>query len=371
MQVNILLLHFRPLPLYPPILNFLDFLSTKSNLEVTVITSHTNKAKLPIYQNVQIIEAFDYESISSSKFKKLRYLNFYLQTLKQLVIRRYRSVLFYESISVPGLWLAKKFGLIHTSQHIAGHYHEYFSPSDMKKQMGLERLGYFLENNVLRVCNWISHTNDSRRAFFLRDKSFLNDKIVFTLPNYPPSSWSSEASSDRSGPIKLVYVGALSTTSMYFEEVSNWISTQKGRFTLDVFSLNLRKDVTEFITKLNCPDISLKDAVDYSRLPSILSRYDIGLVLYNGSTLNYIYNAPNKLFEYWACGLDVWFSSDLITSKKYVTQDVYPKIIEVNFKELEKFDWNDAIDRKYLNYQPSPYYSETVLTELYNRLVKS
>ena len=102
----------------------------------------------------------------------------------------------------------------------------------------------------------------------------------------------------------------------------------------------------------------IKGYVPYELMPSILSNYDIGVILYKGVIPNHIYAVSNKLFEYWACGLDVWFSDKMTGSLQYSRTDFYPKLIPVNFEELDGFDMNCAISHTGLSYQPFPYYCE-------------
>jgi hypothetical protein len=47
--------------------------------------------------------------------------------------------------------------------------------------------------------------------------------------------------------------------------------------------------------------------------------------LYKGHIPNYIYNVPNKVYEYLACGLQVWYSKDLLTTEK----------LNVGFNDIE------------------------------------
>lgn len=54
----------------------------------------------------------------------------------------------------------------------------------------------------------------------------------------------------------------------------------------------------------------LDSGINYSDLPGVIRAYDVGVILYNGHIANYVFNAPNKLFEYLACGLDVWSPSN-------------------------------------------------------------
>jgi hypothetical protein len=51
-----------------------------------------------------------------------------------------------------------------------------------------------------------------------------------------------------------------------------------------------------------------------------LINYDIGVTIYNGHIPNYIYNVPNKILEYLACGLNVWYSSELISTQKFIEE---------------------------------------------------
>ena len=90
----------------------------------------------------------------------------------------------------------------------------------------------------------------------------------------------------------------------------------------------------------------------------------MGLVLYNALTDNFKFNAPNKLFEYFGCGLDVWFSSDLITSKNYIITESYPKIIEVDFNRIDEIKWKELVDRENLKRNNSKFYCEVVYKEV-------
>jgi hypothetical protein len=57
-------------------------------------------------------------------------------------------------------------------------------------------------------------------------------------------------------------------------------------------------------------------------------------VLYTGHIPNYIYNIPNKVFEYLVCGLEVWYSNDLITTAKFQEDNKIENLKAVSFKEL-------------------------------------
>jgi len=106
-------------------------------------------------------------------------------------------------------------------------------------------------------------------------------------------------------------------------------------------------------------------------LPETLAEYDIGIILYNGSIPNYVYNAPNKLFEYYACGLDVWFPDKLKTSLSYVNTGVYPRIISLDFTKLSEFQWRKEADRSGLELQSVAYSCEKAFESLWQKMFKN
>ena len=67
--------------------------------------------------------------------------------------------------------------------------------------------------------------------------------------------------------------------------------------------------------------------------------------------MNYIYNEPNKFFEYYSSGLDVWFPKEMLAMKPNIEYDYRPSVIEVdyeNFKSLDELisksnDWKQKI----------------------------
>lgn len=369
--MDILVLHFRPISLYPPVLNLLKYISENTDLRVIVLTSSTKLSKHVNYKNVEVIEAFPHEFKGFKKilFAKFRYIRFYLMTLSLIVKYKFCSIIFYESISVIGLWLSKQLKLLSSDITIAAHYHEYYTPKEIKNLMLLEQIGYRTENAILKSCDWVSHTNVYRRNLFLKDKKYLSSRIVHAMPNFPSINWSKSENkiTNISQPIKLVFVGALSLEDMYVKEVIDWIHKQNGRLTLDIISLNIKDEVLDLIQEDNSETIQYIGSYDYVDLPQVLVNYDVGLILYNGNSTNFIYNAPNKLFEYLACGLDVWFSKDLVTSKDYIIENSYPKILEVDFNRLDKFDYQFAISRKGLFHKPTDFYCESV----YQNFLKS
>ena len=155
---------------------------------------------------------------------------------------------------------------------------------------------------------------------------------------------------------------------MYTKEFADWVIQQQGNVTWDIYSYDA-KNVKQFFTELNCDFIRLKGGINYEELPAILAQYDVGIILYTGHIANYMYNAPNKLFEYLACGLDVWFPSIMKGSLPYVTRQTYPKVLALDFTDLEHFNPDEAICRENHNPQPASFFYENVFDDLARSLL--
>jgi hypothetical protein len=300
------------------------------------------------------------------------YIWFYLVVFFSLLKYRKHAIMYYESISALPVWFLHKIGLM-GKRKLLIHFHEYFNEHEIAMQMKLERVGHRVEPDLFEKANWISQQNDDRIIFFKRDFPFISENILRTLPNYPPAKWlkfvDGSNNSIPGNSLKLVYVGSLSTRRMHTRDVFNWILDQKGDVTLDIYSINFREDVASLLKELNTPHIKFKGGLKYDEIPQVIKDYHVGLVLYNSESNNFIYNTPNKLFEYLACGLDVWCSKDLVSSRIYERNDCYPKVQIVDFTNLKMFNWRKAIDRTGLTHKASPFVMETVYNSLAETLV--
>jgi hypothetical protein len=72
--------------------------------------------------------------------------------------------------------------------------------------------------------------------------------------------------------------------------------------------------------------------------------------------------------EYLAFGLDVWFSKEMTHSLDYVREDCYPKVLAVDFMDLNHFDTEKAINKVNLKFVPSPYHYDNVYHQFRNHL---
>jgi hypothetical protein len=163
----------------------------------------------------------------------------------------------------------------------------------------------------------------------------------------------------------------LSLSTMYVENFATWILRQEGKVTWDLYSYNFDADVQLFFERLNTPWINLRQGVDYERLPAILREYGVGVILYKGHIPNYVLNAPNKLFEYLACGLSVWLPSVMKGSLPYCTEVTYPEVVALDFESPDGFHLDRFLRPTEKDSKPSEYFSEIALTTLLNKLLES
>jgi hypothetical protein len=347
-----IIVHFRKKSLYPPVLNLNRFLCdnciNSKIIDGDIIKSHNDN-------NIVMR-------------KLVLYLNLFFFTLKSfsfILFDRKEPVIYFESISAIPIWLYY-FLFPFSRNNLFIHYHEYYSQDEYSNYSFFERLGRRLEIKLFERASWISHTNQDRLRLFHKEFPYLSDSVLKTMPNYPPQSWLNQdyPGRDNKEIIKLVHIGSLSLEGMYLKEVLNHFGSQP-KYSIDFYSHNFTKEVKEAIQLHdNC---TVHGSIYYHDLPKLKGLYDVGLVLYKGLSLNFTYNAPNKIFEYLALNLDVWCSHKLVTAKKYVRIDCYPKMLIVDFEKLDEFDYKKALDKKDLSYVPSPYICEPI----YGKLLKA
>jgi hypothetical protein len=330
--MKIALVHFQPLELYPPVMNCIRDMEEENVSELKIFTTHSKNnwfsATFPIFR------LGNYTTSRWSRYWTYLYFNFI--SFFFLCFYRPEKVLYYETYSAwPVYWYKKLFPKI----LIFIHFHEYVSEKEKKESSVYFKYLLIKETALLKKAIWISHTNEDRMRFFQQDYPFVSKEQCHILPNYPPDDWAIRAQQIRANRQvrtvkRLVYVGALGLDTTYIQEIAEWIIEQNGAYSLDIFSNNIDKAVLNFLNNLKSPYISLYKSIPYFDLPEVLATFDIGLVLYNGHIPNYVYNVPNKVFEYLACGLEVWYSEELISTNKFKQEYDIQQLISISFTKL-------------------------------------
>jgi hypothetical protein len=369
---KIFILHFNPIELYPPVQNVIEYAATHwTGKKIYIFTTTAGKLPFaPFAGNTSHIEIIrlGQSGPSLSAFKRyMGYLQFYLGAFWQLMIKRPSKVMYYETLSSYPVYLYKKW--INAKSDIFIHYHEYSSPVEYQQGMILIRYFHRLEKWLYPKAAWVSHTNEMRMERFEKDiaPSLARNKYIF--PNYPPRSWQRPVKQQQDQPLRIVYVGALSLHTMYTKEFANWVLIQQGTVTWDIYTANIKEDARKYFTSLSSASITLHEGIQYQELPDVLAKYDVGVILYTGHIENYIYNAPNKLFEYMACGLDVWFPDVMKGSLPYITKGTYPKVIAVDFTRLNQADYKSMVNHADLVYHQPAYFCEELIEKLGKQLL--
>jgi len=370
----IFIVHFSPLEAYPPVMNAIRFLEKKEDhLKIKVFTTASLNKDFKFTgknKSVRIIR-LGKSGPSASLWNRLySYFVFNLVTLFQLLIKRPSGILYYETISAFAPLIYKKW--FNRSVKIYVHYHEYTSPSEYENGMWQVKQFHKLEKKMYPLVNWISHTNENRMGLFESDNKGISLPGKQIMPNYPPPEWK-EADGKKGtsveSSVRVVYVGSMGLSTMYIKEFAGWVNDLKGKIHWDIYSYNAGEDVINFIKQLNCPFIRLLAPVDYYELPAVLRTYDVGIILYKGYAPNWIYNIPNKLFEYHVCGLDVWYPSDMISPDRYISENEFPQIKKLNFERLFDNDPDKLVNRANKNYRLHDFNADEVLEKLYQKLV--
>lgn len=328
------MVHFNALAKYPPPVNCLRFLAaTMKGFELTVITTKVGISKWQIdIPGVNIVYGLNWEKQPSKIKRMLGYISFNIRALLILMRKKPASILYYETLSAwaPGFY--KKHFNKNTRLFI--HYHEYSTPEEYAGGMWMNNYFHQKEIPLYKQADWVSHTNADRMQLFVNDLGKDAPGNTGILPNYPPASWATKAATvpraadERIG---FVYVGVLSLSTMYTREMAQWVAAHPDRCYWDIYSDLHDQDALDFLKNLDAPNIHFKGALAYDELPSVLPQYDIGVILYKGTTQNYTFNAPNKFFEYHICGLNVLYPPVMKGMHPYRQQDKKPWVAEVDF----------------------------------------
>lgn len=361
-----------PLEYYPPVINLLNTISEKDDRGSFIYVYSTSNVKgRNEYTNDNIlIKRSSFPEDKEPRLLRLfKYLSFNIQTLLSLIKFSPNSVLYYESYSAwPVYWYIKVFN---PKCQVLIHFHEYSPPSWYETGMTTVKTYHKYEVEFLfKKAIWISQTNQDRLSLFSKDYPFIDENVLRVIPNYPPRNWKKgKIKNFSSPPVRCVYIGSLSLGSTYLAEFCEWLDYLQGAIQLDIYAYNLDAETVEFLIKRNSPYLKFYDkGIEYDNIPSLLNNYSVGIIFYKPSTLNVLYSAPNKLFEYQACGLDVWFPEEIIGCMSFITSDVYPKVLSLDFNNLKINSVEELVDRTSLLHGQREYSAENENAALVNLL---
>ena len=359
---HLVIIHNLPIDYYPPAFNLLEVVVEK-NIDVTVVTTHPSIGhNLARPKGARILYPIIERRGGNQFINFIRQIYFVIYAFLVLVKTRPDVVLYYESSSAFAPYLYRK--LRGKKVSICVHFHEYTRIEDYKLPgMRIQRVARKLEERyLLRNCQWVSHTNKYRLDLFRKDYPFLTDAQSHILPNYPPGSWKVSVKRHNGVPVKCVLIGSLSIKGTFIREFCNWVLSQNGNVTIDFYSYNFHPEIINFFKEIHSPYLTLhSDGIPYNAIPSILSNYDVGVLLYKPYSLNVIYCETNKFYEYLSCGLDVWFPVSMTLLNEMDKSIFAPDIqsFDVNANKFPNIDENSRlVDNSQFNYVCEPIYEK-------------
>ena len=299
------------------------------NFETQVISTHHRGGDWFLNSNSAILRIG--KCYGSAINRYLCYLQFAIIGFWKLLEFKPKAILIYETYSVLPVFL---YSIICPKVNLLVHYHEFESKAEKQRASAYSQFLYFLEKRLFSKAIWVSQTNIDRKLKFQAVYPQLNENQLRDFPNHPLKNWVKKGKirkSENSEIIKFIHVGSLGIDTTYISEFIEWIQNQNGRATLTVVSQNLESSVRDLIAKNQW--ITLIGNVPYQELPNIICEHHVGVVLYKGHIPNFIYNVPNKVNEYLACGLNVWYSDVLISTHKFAEENPQYPLYSVDFSK--------------------------------------
>lgn len=345
MNKRLSILHFNILEKYPPAINLIqDILTQHPEYTMTIITSYNSSP----YTNLNLSNVKIFRLGSVSKITIVRYfayINYNILGTFLLLITKPEFVLVYESLSIFPAYI---YSIFFPKKKIHIHFHEYVSLPEKKVASGYMKFLMKCEEKLLQKYT-SSQTNEERKELFLEDNVKMKKQNVLVFPNMPPKSWWTEFGQNKKpwngDRIKLVYVGVLDAETMYLEEILRCVNQHPDEVELTLISQDVSLNARHLISQFAAKNIVLKSAINYIKLPNELVKYDIGLVLYKGHIPNYVYNVPNKVYEYLVCGLSVL--ADEVNQSLVKLEN--PKIYQVSFQSLNLINLIKIFHKSQLN----------------------
>lgn len=338
--MKIACLHVLPLEYYPPARNALAFMSRRERWSVRAWTSR-NRRGLREWtpKGVEVSRPRDTDPRSVMPLRIGGYLAWHIRAAAEVAAWKPDALLSIEPHSALAAWIYYRF--FRGSAPLFIHHHEYYAPADFSRPgMRLLRATMELEREYLFArARWVSETNAERLRLLLEWNTRITPNASRVWPNYPPADWVARASATQSRHVaaltRFIYLGSASFEDTYIREVVEWVAKRPAGCTLHVAGDNIAGDVRDWLRMRGYSNVTFDfSGVDYGELPRFLSRFDVGLVLYRGSTLNFVHNVPNKAVEYLASGLEVWYPREMTAMTRFRDDNRGEPVREMDFRAM-------------------------------------
>lgn len=188
--------------------------------------------------------------------------------------------------------------------------HELFTIEKGHKYSLSDRMQYSAESKIIRhadltICAeaqrskiMVQYHNLRRAPLVIRNISYLPEGDANSFINNNSDFFAKKA-------ISVVYAGGLlkgRKLELLVEAINKF---GNGYKLMLIGNGPAWGSLSDQIKKYNNPNIRLCAAVPYTSLGAILSKFDIGYLFYGTDSLNNLYCAPNKIYEYASVGLPI------------------------------------------------------------------
>ena len=342
--MKVAFIHQLPLEIYPPASNALATLAGQEGWEVRVWSS-ANGNRMPLYQNMTVeVSRPNFPGRQWGSVARLSgFVRWHLRVARDLARWQPDAVISVEPHSALAVWIFYR--ILGGAARLFIHHHEYYAPSDyLKPGSRTTRICHHFEKTYLfGRAEWVSQTNETRLRMSMDDCGAITAATARVWPNYPPRGWCDRAKAAMTAaqspvaepPLRLICVGSLSFEDTFIREVAEWVAARPGRVSLHVCGHNVRLEVWDWLASLDATNISCQPTgCAYDDLPELLVRFEVGLVLYKGNTLNFVHNVPNKAVEALVCGLEVWYPPEMAGMKEFHRRMPELPLREVDFRQM-------------------------------------
>ena len=174
-------------------------------------------------------------------------------------------------------------------------------------------LNNYMYKQVLKNANLINLAifPEVNRALYFTQGCILKPKNRFILPNscYPIKQTNIQKhyilKSIPQDALIIGHIGNVGEDNHFFHEfitAANKLSSKNIYF---IFIGNNSNKLEKKIKSLTNKKILFFNKIPHQELKNIYPFFNLGLILYKGTSPNYEFAAPNKLYEYWAFGIPV------------------------------------------------------------------
>lgn len=363
--IRIGIVHHLAFEFYPPAENLLTYLSQQPSVHTLLITTPADDGGEKVAQeaesrkvgNSSVLRLPGPNRRNRSLARFWKTLVWHMRAAAALYSHRPDLVLAVETHSALAVWFYRVL-FRGRAQLVIQHYEYTSQPEYHRVGNRLLRLNRFFEQRLFSFARRVTQTNPDRLRLFQAENPALHADQLAVWPNYPPAAWAASVAPvfphDPGGRLRLVFVGAVSLRDTWIGPLAEWISCSGQKHcTLDVYASRCDEETAEFLRRCEGPHLRVHSGgVAYRTLPQLLRKYDVGLILYRGNTLNFVWNETNKLFEYLSCGLDVWFPDCMKSVARRARSDVAPRILETDFATLSELDLSARSNRSHLTWKP-------------------